>query len=185
MSVQHLRAQGIRSTNPLLNVMYDKRAMVVPADDSGPHNALQMTRTRGDMQVKLLEELVDEDFDQVQRRVKKLQSQLSSVNQSIQAAQADINSAVTRASMTAAKRTALPQRDIAPALSTFNWTNEGTTSASQFQWNSPIRAGRHKYTTQWGDMSKYGDDPCVIMMNHKQKEQFEARRRLKKTGTLI
>ena len=184
MAVQHLRAQGMRSANPLLNVMYDKALSPAP-EDPDPYNALHLTRTRGTMQVKLLEQLVDEDYDQVQRRVKELQSQLSSVNQSIQATQGEISTAVTQASRTAARRTTPHQRDISPALSTFNWSNEGTTSASQFQWHSPIRAGGHKYTTQWGHMSKYGDDPCVIMMNQKKKEQFEAQRRLKKTGTLI
>jgi hypothetical protein len=144
-------------------------------------SSMDMSRTRGQMQTKLLDQLATEDYDQVQRRISDLQARLADVNGKIKSTESEVAVNVNNA-RTARLKHALPynhQRDIAPALSTFNWSSTGTTHKDSFNWKANPQGGS-KHTNLWGEMSKYGDDPAVIMMVAKNKEQFAASKRRKK-----
>ena len=163
--------------------MYDKRAMIT---SSRAHDdCLAETRRKGGYQVSLLEQLKDEDYTQLCDRIQNLKSKLSSINDNIHTNEVNIESTVSQVTRASVKHT-LPyqhQREIAPALSTFNWSSDQTTYRRNHNWKSQPGIGGSKYTTQWGEMSKYGDDPCVLMLAQKNKDKFEASRK-RKTGVL-
>lgn len=183
---EHLRNGGAHSSNPLLHVMYDKHAQVSPPSRD-INDKLAMTRSRGDLQVKLLEHLKDENYEQVQKRISELETKLSCVNNAIDKTQSEIADTVSRSLQESVRKPHPPRRDITPALSTFNWSHTGTTNKDEFRWhdlNAANVKSRNKHITQWGEMSKYGDDPCVIMMALKNKQLYEAQRKLKKSVTM-
>lgn len=180
----HLRMQGMQSGNPLLHVMYDKKASSSLSSARMDTDVLAASRSRSDMQVQLLEQLRNEDYAQVRKRAAELEARLSSVDQRIETVHKEVASVMQLDNRSATRNTYRHTREIAPALSTFNWSSSGTTNAELYQWHNmsaTSQGSRVKYTTQWGPMSKYGDDPCVIMMAMKNKENFEATKKLKKT----
>jgi hypothetical protein len=175
-----MRIAGKNSTNPLIHAMYDKKAMCAPKDDADREGSMEFSRTKSTMQTKLLEQLAEENYDQVQKRVTALQSKLEYVNDKIKRTELEVEVNVNNA-RTASIRHTIPthhQRDISPALSTFNWSpGKGTTHQESYDWKSKPGVGGSVYTSQWGEMSKYGDDPAVIMMVLKNKEAHEAFRK--------
>lgn len=130
----------------------------------------------------MLKNLESADYDVVQQRVEYLQRELNRVDERLKSTQNEIGAIVDDVAEQTKNHSALgisKPRNIAPALSTFNWSDSGTTNKETFVWRDVDKRTRAPYTNQWGSLSKYADDPCIIMLTMKNKEKFEASRRKK------
>ena len=161
------RLQSKESVQPL------RRTMVMSSSLSLPEcgdNIIQTTVDKGKRQADLHRIMETENYDQVRERVDELKRKLSDVNTKIDSVKSNINSHVDSTLVNSIRSIALHEK-VAPrrtnsVVSTFNWSNTSeSTSRSTFDWKKQppgfAQGNSNPYTTQWGELSHYGDDPCI------------------------
>lgn len=162
------RLQSKESVQPLRRTMEMKSStLALPEIDN------DMTRTsieKGKRQVNLLCAMETENYDQVRERADELKRQLNNVNTKMESVKSNITSHVDSTLIHSIRSRALHEkvapRRINSVVSTFNWSNtDESTSQSTYDWKKQppgfSSSSSNPYTTQWGELSHYGDDPCI------------------------
>ncbi len=170
MIVAQIRMQGRESTQPL------RHSMVLRSNfrESSTSDRLELLRTKNHGHANLLSELEAEDYDEVQRRADDLNARLDAVRSQINVVEDTLEKHVEESvknsikAITTHAASSIKPRKINAALPTFDWKEDINSSEmhTSFDWKQPETRQLVHYTSQWGELSKYGDDPCVAFYNN-------------------
>ena len=169
MIVAQIRMQGRESTQPLRHSM----ALRSNFHKSFTNDKLDLLRSKNQSHANLLNELETEDYEEVKRRADDLKARLDAVRSQISVVEDTLEKHVEESvnnsikAITTHAASSIRPRKINAALPTFDWTEDVNSSEmhTSFNWKQPEARQLVHYTSQWGELSKYGDDPCVAFYN--------------------